>query len=925
MSSFLYTLGRFAYRRKGLIVGLWIAILVLVGASALSFGKGFEDKFTIPGTEAQTALDSLAVTLPQMAQSSAQLVFVAPDGDSVQESAIKAATEDSIAELEKLDQVDTVGDPFGDTVKGLISDDKQALILSVQLNVPRGEVTTATTDDISRIANELQAQFPGSTASAGGDAYSINGVQLSITEVLGLVVALVVLALTFGSMLAAGVPLVTAILGVIVTTALIVFATVFSTVSSTTPLLSLMLGLAVGIDYALFILSRHRNQLRDGVDPEESAGIAVATAGSAVVFAGLTVIIALVGLFVANIPFLTVMGIAAAVGVAIAVIIALTLLPAIMGMFGDRLRPKVKTRKSQSAGSEPQSRRRQGNADGAAHDYHPIARRWVRFATKVPALTIVVIVVGLGLLAIPAQSLRLALPTNGESAAGTPARVTYDLVTEHFGPGQNAPLLVTASIIESTDPLGLVTDLSDTLAKVDGVSYVALATPNANADTAIIQLVPTTSGSDAATSDLVQRLRAMAPQISETLGVDIQVTGVTALQIDVSNRLGDALLPFGIFVAGLSLILLAIVFRSIWVPLKATVGYLLSVLAAFGVTSLVFEHGWFASLLNIEATGPLISFMPIILMGVLFGLAMDYEVFLVSRMREDFVHSGDAKRSVESGFVDSARVVTAAAVIMFAVFAAFVPEGEGAIKAIALGLAVGVFVDAFIVRMTLVPAVLMLLGKHAWWLPKWLDRIMPSVDIEGAGVTHMRALADWPGDESVIAVEDLSKRGSRGSIVDGFSLRVGPGELVLLTGARGSGKSAISLMLSGRMAMDAGRAKVLDLVLPEQSSSVRRSTMYIACRSSQDAAADIARVPAKKPRLLFIDDIDTLREPEARSSLAQLFARIDSGELALSVVMTSEHPELANDIFGSSHIRVVDCTPPEAASADHVQLHAERI
>ena len=338
--------------------------------------------------------------------------------------------------------------------------------------------------------------------------------------------------------------------------------------------------------------------------------------------------------------------------------------------------------------------------------------------TRVPLLTVVLVVVGLGAMAYPAKDLQIALPSNGVAAPGTPARVTYDLISEHFGDGYNGPLIIAATIVSTDDPVGVMDGIAEEIRALPGVASVPLASPNADASTGIVQVIPETGPDTAETKALVRQIRALQPIIAERYDVPIFVTGYTAVAIDVSDRLGGALLPFGILVVGLSMVLLTMVFRSIAVPVKATVGYLLSVGAAFGAIAMVFEYGWFSEIFNVDQTAPVISFLPILLMGILFGLAMDYEVFLVSRIREEYVHSVDgppkggdrARRAIEDGFAASARVVAAAAVIMFSVFAAFVPDGEGPIKTIAFGLAVGVFVDAFVVRMTFVPAVLALLG-----------------------------------------------------------------------------------------------------------------------------------------------------------------------------------------------------------------------
>ena len=402
--------------------------------------------------------------------------------------------------------------------------------------------------------------------------------------------------------------------------------------------------------------------------------------------------------------------------------------------------------------------------------------------------------------------------------------------------GYNGPLIVSATIVGSDDPLGVMDGIADELRALPGVASVPLSTPNENAEVGIVQVIPTGAPDSDETKDLVLEIRSMQDHFEEEYDVPVYVTGFTAVGIDVSDRLGKALLPFGVLVVGLSIVLLMMVFRSVAVPIKATVGYLLSVLAAFGVTAMVFEYGWGSGIFNVHDTGPVISFLPILLMGILFGLAMDYEVFLVSRMREEYVHAVaragskdlvDPRQTIEDGFNASARVVVAAAVIMFAVFAAFVPEGEGPIKTIAFGLAVGVFVDAFIVRMTLVPAVMVLLGHRAWWLPAWIDKRLPSFDVEGEGLAHQMALRDWPAaeDDHLVFADGLRVPGTDGDL--GMALRAG--EVVVVDGLADSGKTALVLTLAGRMRLAAGRAKITGLVLPEQAAMVRGRTAVIDC------------------------------------------------------------------------------------------------
>lgn len=719
MSASLYALGRWCYRRRGRVVAIWLALLAVLGGLAITFQGSFDDAFEIPGSSSSDAFDRLHMTFPEATAVTATAMIVAPEGNEADEE--QAAIETAIDDFLAVPTIDEALSPWDDMVDGTVSDDGRAAMMQLNLNVTETP-TSEQLAEITEVGNALESQLPdGWQVAMGGQAFNIQLPALSIIEAVGLIVALVVLTVVLGSLVAAGLPLITAVVGVGIAMAILLLVTRVAAISSTTPILAVMLGLAVGIDYALFILSRHRDELRKGADPEESTGRAVGTAGSAVVFAGLTVFIALLGLGVANIPFLTVMGVFAALAVAFGVIIALTMLPALMGYLGERMRPKPK--------AERATKRREGGAFSW----------WVGVTTKHPIVTVVAVIIALGTLALPAAGLRLSLPHSGQNPSTAQDRIAYDLVAEHFGPGFNGPLIVTVDIINSDDPIEVIDGIAADIEATDGVAAVPLATPNANVDTGLIQVVPTTAPDDPATQDLANALRDLEDHWQETYGVDTAVTGITAIQNDISARLGGALLPFGVLVVGLSLVLLAAVFRSVWVPVKATVGYLLSVGAAFGATALVFNEGWFMGLVNLEQPMAVISFLPILLMGILFGLAMDYEVFLVSRMREEYVHGKSALEAVRSGFVASGPVVVAAALIMFAVFAFFVPEGMGPIKQIAFALAVGVAVDAFLIRMTFVPAALALLGDRAWWLPGWLDRLLPTFDVEGETLTRERA------------------------------------------------------------------------------------------------------------------------------------------------------------------------------------------
>ena len=888
MSSVLYSLGRWAARARRLVVLGWVVVLALVGAAGGLLYQGFDNSVTIPGTESQDALDSLAATFPQVSGSSAQIIVVAPDGSTIEDDAVRGPVEDAVDEVGDLDQVAAVTSPYDDQTPASVSDDEQATLLTIQLDGDQSVITEDTKDALHAASDDLAAALPaGSQASLGGELFSVEFPALSIIEAIGVVVALVVLIITLGSFVAAGLPLVNALMGVGVSMLLLLAATVLGPINSTTPMLGLMLGLAVGIDYALFIVSRHREQLAAGLDVDESIARAVATAGSAVIFAGLTVMIALVGLGVAGIPFLTVMGVAAAVSVGVAVLVSLTLLPALLSFAGGRLRPRAPRERTSRSKSRSKARRAAAPDDGVRRNR--FFDGWVRGATRFPVLTIVLIVGAIAALTWPATNLRLALPDAGTLPEDNSARVTYDLVGEEFGEGFNGPLIVTGSIVTSNDPVKLMDELGDEIGTLPGVADVPLSTPNPSADTGIVQVIPEGGPTSEETKALVNEIRAQHDHYLEKYGVDLSVTGFTAVGIDVSDKLGAALLPFAFVVVGLSLVLLTMVFRSIWVPIKASLGYLLSVGAAFGVVTLVFENGVFADALNVTKLGPVISFMPIILMGVLFGLAMDYEVFLVSRIREDYVHGGDARKAVRSGFLGSAKVVTAAAVIMFAVFVAFVPEGDMTLKPIALGLAVGVLVDAFVVRMTLVPAVLALLGERAWHMPRWLDRALPTFDVEGEGLTKELRLASWPEPDATdaVAARDLVVAGPVGTdpatpVVGPVSVRVPQGGALCVHGDASAPVSALLLALSGRMTLDDGAVKVTGLVLPERSMTVRgRVALVDALEERGRPAPAVDAAVRDGARVVVVDRTDAVVDRPAREALAAALARAQRGGAAV--------------------------------------------
>ncbi len=816
MSSLLHALGRWAVdHRRRVIIG-WLAALVIVGAAAGLFQRDMADVLEIPGTQSQQAWDALGARFPEFAGASASVVVTAPEGQRVTDPANRAQVETLTGEYAALPHVRGATSPFDEQVRGTVSPDESTAIIAVQLDVESESVTPEIREPILQLAE--RSSTGGLTAEVGGSIFMPTPPEISPTEGIGVLVSFGVLLVTLGSMIAAGIPLLTALAGIAMSISLILLATRVADITDTALLLALMIGLAVGIDYALFVISRHRDLLAVGLAPREAVAQATGTAGSAVVFAGSTVAIALLALAVADIPFLTVMGVAAAGAVGVAVVAALTLLPAVLGATGSRLTPK-------HVADAHHARRHTG-----------WSATWVRTVTRVPLVPVLLVLVTLGALTLPARDLALSLPNNGTSAPTSTQRLAHDRIAEAFGPGANAPLLVTVDIVATTDPVGVVEQIEQLVQQTPDVVGTTLATPNRSADTGVIVAIPAGGADSPEAAHALEELRALAPEVADRFGVELAVTGHTAAEVDIADRLGAALLPFGLVVVGLSLVLLALVFRSVLVPVTAALGYLLSVGSAFGVTVAVTQWGWFAGPLGVTDTGPIIAFMPIIVMGVLFGLAMDYQVFLVSSMRARFVHEGDARAAVQHGFVDSAKVVTAAAVIMVSVFGAFVPEGAVYIKPIALGLTVGVFVDAFIVRLTLVPALMTLMGRAAWWLPRWLDRALPALDVEGESLHRRLATAEQTSAEGapVIRAEGLglaattgfetSARSGKTSVLSDLDLTAAPGTLVVVHGPHGSGKTPLLLTLAGRMRHTEGKLVVVGRLLPDEAAAVRRRT-----------------------------------------------------------------------------------------------------
>ncbi|WP_406486305.1 MMPL family transporter [Streptomyces phaeochromogenes] len=774
MATFLYQLGQRAFRRRRWVALLWVAVLAVVGIGALSAAEAPDDSSSMPGIESQKAFDLINEQFPgsEANGASARIVFVAPDGQKITAAGHRSAVDRFLTEAAGGPQVADVSSPFDGP--GL-SKDRTTAYATVTYKTKDDEVTEASKKELEGAVEEVRDT--GLTVEVGGSALATEA-PAGMGEIVGVLVAAVVLLITFGSLAAAGLPLITAVIGVSISLAgITALANAFG-LSSTSGELAMMLGLAVGIDYSLFVVSRYREERAKGRDPEEAVGLALGTAGSAVVFAGLTVVIALAGLSVVGVPMLTKMGLSAAGTVVVGVLIALTLVPALLGFWPNavlaRHTRRGRARKSERGPRIPririhrrgrQLRRSQEAGEGHApregqaprKNREPRKReeagswsvRWASFVLRRPVAVLLVTVVGLGALAVPALELRLGMPGDEAKPTSTTERRAYDALAAGFGPGFNGPLTIVVDARDADDPKAAVETVAERIGATKGVVSVSPPQFNEAKDTAVLSATPSTAPTSERTKNLVHTIRDERSATETETGATFEVTGTTALNIDIAKKMQDALIPYLVVVVGLAFLLLLVVFRSVLVPLKAALGFLLSVLASFGAVVTVFQNGHGAGLLGVDQTGPIMSLMPIFLVGIVFGLAMDYQVFLVSRMREAYVHGEGAGQAVVSGFRHSGRIVVAAALIMMAVFSGFMTAGDSMVKMVGFGLATAVLFDAIVVRMVLVPAVLALLGKRAWWLPGWLDRLLPRVDIEGEALNRRAAELPAPTGESL--------------------------------------------------------------------------------------------------------------------------------------------------------------------------------
>jgi putative drug exporter of the RND superfamily len=720
MTERLARLGRAAARHPGRTILIWLLIAIGIGVAAVAANGEFNDNFKVPGAQSQKAIDRLQADFPQAAGSTNnQIVFHARTG-TLASPQYAAAIAESVQNASKLEHVVGVIPPLpGRTV----SPDGTIGYATVAYDVVAVDLKNG---DFGLLETAMApATHAGLEVEYGGDLVSLAQVpDIGVSDQIGLAAALIILLIAFGSVVAAGLPIGTAIIGLIVGLGTVKLLASLFNVPSTAPILGTMIGLGVGIDYALFIITRHRENLDGGAHVVASAGHTNATAGQAVLFAGTTVVIAICGLALAGIPFVASLGFATAVVVAVAVAAALTLMPAFLGLVALRI----------NSLQLPWTKRHQAEERAGSHR-ETFWARWADHVGRRPLRYAITSLVILLLLAAPLVKMRLGQTDAGTLPKSSTQRRAYDLLSQAFGPGFNGPLTVVVELPAAGDSNAVVGRITPVLAADPDVATVTPPTPSPSGKTVLLTAIPKSAPEAASTSTLVRRLRDVElPKATEGTGARALVTGSTAIFIDLSDKIAGRLPFFILGVVGLSFLLLLVVFRSVLVPLKAAILNVLSICAAYGVVVAVFQWGWLKGLFGLETTVPIVSFVPMMMFAILFGLSMDYEVFLLSRIREEYQTTRDNHFSVVDGLTHTAKVITSAAAIMVSVFASFLLVDDPTVKMIGLGLAVAVLVDASLIRMVLVPATMALLGDTNWWLPHWLDRILPHLDIEGTSV-----------------------------------------------------------------------------------------------------------------------------------------------------------------------------------------------
>ncbi len=706
---------RWCYRHRVIVVIAWLAVLISVIGIERAVGSAYSDTFTLPGTESSRALSLLASALPKQAGDSDTIVWHVRSG-SVNDPNVQARIKALLQKVAAVPSVAAVRSPYGPGGAAQISRDGKtayatAAFTKLAQSIP--EIDVRRVIDLVRGAgtSSLQVEIGGQAIEQASQTPPSNSVAI------GLIAAAIIILLAFGSLLGMALPLITAVVALGTATFAIDLFSHLMSVSAIAPTLAALIGLGVGIDYALFIITRHRDGLRSRLSPEDAAVRSLNTAGRAVIFAGGTVCVALLGLLVLGLSFLDGMAYASVVTVLLTMATALTLLPALLGFMGPRVLSRRERRRLTESGPQ----------DGYTTGFWA---RWARFVSRRPIILALAAIVVMLTLASPVLNLRLGLSDAGNDPASSTTRKAYDLLAAGFGPGSNGPLLLVAQVGTPADTAALG-KLTQTLQRVPGVAAVVPFPSKPGAKVAVLEVIPTTAPQDVHTSDLIKHLRStVIPAAEQGSGLRVLVGGATAIFDDFADIISAKLPLFIGVIVGLGFLLLLVAFRSLLVPATSAVMNLLAAGASFGVVVAFFQWGWGADRLGLGRPGPVEAFLPVIMLAVLFGLSMDYQVFLVSRMHEEWVHTHDNRHSVVLGQATTGRVITAAAAIMISVFAAFVFGGQRVIAEFGIGLAAAVFLDAFVLRTVLVPSVMHLFGRANWWLPRSIDRHMPHLSVE---------------------------------------------------------------------------------------------------------------------------------------------------------------------------------------------------
>lgn len=729
MAKLLYKLGTFIAKNKWLSVIGWLVILGVIITPLMLNSPKFDDDITMNGLKSLDTNDKISKEFHQDSEkASMKIVFHSNREDSLKDKDTQKDIEDALDNIkQKDDYIQNISNPYD---SGQVNKDGDTAIANISYVVKQTNMQDSSKKVIDKELQDVKDNHNIQIEKTQGG--SMGNEPGGTSEIVGIVVAFVILLVTFGSLIAAGMPIISAIIGLGSSVGIIALLTFIFDIPNFTLTLAVMIGLAVGIDYSLFILFRYKELKKQGVDTIEAIGKAVGTAGSAVIFAGLTVMMAVCGLSLVGIDFLAVMGFASAISVLFAVLAALTLLPALISIFHKSIKIKNKSTKSKDPKNHP----------------------WAKFIVGKPIIAVIISLVILILAAIPVSGMRLGIPDDGMKPNDTSEHKAYELISDNFGEGYNGQIVMLVNTKDGGSKKDIQRDLSnmrDDLKDLDNVDTVSQARLNDNNHYALFTIIPEKGPNAKSTEDLVYDLRDYHSQAQDKYHFDTEISGQSVINIDMSEKLNNAIPVFAGVIVVLAFLLLMVVFRSILVPLKAVLGFILSLMATLGFTTLVVQDGFLGGLFGVENTGPLLAFLPVITIGLLFGLAIDYELFLMTRVHEEYSKTGDNDHSIRVGIKESGPVIVAAALIMFSVFIAFVFQDDTMIKSMGISLAFGVLFDAFIVRMTLIPALTKLFGNASWYLPKWLGAVLPKIDVEGKALEsdyyHQTSSASEKGQE----------------------------------------------------------------------------------------------------------------------------------------------------------------------------------